>query len=135
LRWGLRLAELPRACPFPSVSDPARPVREATLEELDQAHEDAVLFSRPLAMIGRVLEGMLEPDAGGIGALRVFTADTSSARALLVRSVLILRPLAGDTAFRAIEQLVESVQARYAAIEELRAGLPQHAELLRADVA
>jgi len=127
------MAELKDAGGF-DLNDPARPIREATLEQLEQGREDAILFSRPLAMIGRVLEGMLEPDAAGMGSLSAFTASTSSARALLMRSVLILRPLAGGTAFNAIEQLVSDVRARYAAIEELRAGLPQHAEILRADV-
>ena len=112
------------------MNDPARPIREATLEQLEQAREDAILFSGPLAMIGRVLEGMLEPDAAGMGSLRAFTASTSSNRALLVRTVLILRPLAGGTAFKAIEQLVQDIHARYAAIGELRAGLPQHTEIL-----
>lgn len=61
--------------------------------------------------------------------------DSTSARACAVRSVLILRPLAGDAAFSAIAQLVASVHERYAAIAELRAALPQHAELLRVDYA
>lgn len=127
------MAELKDAGGF-DLDDPARPIREATLEQLAQAREDAILFSRPLAMIGRVLEGLLEPDAAGMGSLSIFTGGTSSARAMLVRSVLILRPLAGGTAFKAIEQLVGDVHARYAAIEELRSGLPQHEEVLRANV-
>lgn len=128
------MAEIKDAGGF-DLDDPQRPIREATREQLAQAREDAILFSRPLAMIGRVLEELLGPDAAGIGSLRAVTAGTSSARALLVRCVLILRPLVGDTAFEASRQLVESVQARYEAIEQLRAGLPQHAEILRADVA
>lgn len=60
------------------LNDPTRPIREATREQLEQAREDAILFSRPLAMIGRVLEGMLEPDAAGMGSLRAFTASTGS---------------------------------------------------------
>jgi hypothetical protein len=127
------MAELKDAGAF-DLNDPARPLREATLEQLEQAREDAILISRPLAMIGRVLEEMLEPDVGGIGSLSAFTAGTSSARALLVRCMLILRPLAGGAAFEAIKQLVESVQARYEAIDALRSALPQHAEILRADV-
>ena len=86
-------------------------------------------------MIGGVLEGLLGEDVGGMGSVSALDPDSTSARACLVRSVLILRPLAGDAAFSAIAQLVASVHERYAAIAELRAALPQHAETLRADYA
>jgi hypothetical protein len=125
------MAELKDAGGF-DLNDPARPIREASLEQLEQAREDALLFSRSLAMIGKVIEGLLEPDAGGMGSLSALAASTSSARSLLVRSVLILRPLAGDAAFEAIKQLVGSAQDRYSAISELPA-LPQHSEVLRID--
>lgn len=115
------------------LGDPARPIREATLEQLERAREDAALLSRPLATIGKVLEELLGEDVGGMGSLSVFAAGASSARAELVRSVVILRSLAGDTAFEAIKQLVEREHAKYEAISELRAGLPQHAEVLGVD--
>ena len=56
------MAELKDAGGF-DLNDPARPIREATLEQLELAREDALLFSGPLATIGRGLEGMFEPDA------------------------------------------------------------------------
>jgi hypothetical protein len=117
------------------LDDTARPIREASDQQLAQAHEDALLFAGPLALIGAVLEGLLGKDVGGMGSVSALEPDSTSARAALVRSVLILRPLAGDEAFSAIAQLVASVRERYAAIAELRAALPQHAELLRVDYA
>jgi hypothetical protein len=128
------IAELRDAGAF-DLEDAARPIREASRDQLAQAHEDALLLSGPLALIGTVLEGLLGQDVGGMGSLGALDPDSSSARACLVRSVLILRPLAGDAAFSAIAELVASVHDRYVAIAELRAALPQHAGILRADYA
>jgi hypothetical protein len=49
--------------------------------------------------------------------------------------MLILRSLVDDEAFAAIAQLVDQVHARFAAIAALRAALPQHAAVLRSDLA
>jgi hypothetical protein len=128
------IAELREAGGF-DLEDTGRPIREASEQQLAQAREDALLLSGPLALIGGVLEGLLGEDTGGMGSLSVLQPDSLSARAGLVRSVLILRPLAGDAAFSAIAQLVASVHERFAAIAELRAALPQHAKVLRLDYA
>jgi hypothetical protein len=128
------VAELRDAGGF-DLRDAARPIREATDQELARAREDALLFSGALALIGTVLEQLLGEDVAGMGSLSALDPDSGSARASLVRSVLILRPLAGDAAFSAVAQLVASVHERYAAIAELRAALPQHSEILRVDYA
>ena len=128
------IAEMRDAGGF-ELEDIARPVRQASPQELAQAREDALLLSGLLAMIGRVLEGLLGEDIAGLGFLSALTSMTAFARAGLVRTVLILRPLAGAGAFSAIAQLVESVQVRFAAIAELRAALPQHEALLKVDYA
>jgi hypothetical protein len=128
------VAELRDAGAF-DLENAAGPIREASEQQLAQAREDALLFAGPLALIGSVLEGLLGKDVGGMGSVSALDPDSTSARTCLVRSVLILRPLAGDEAFSAIALLVGSVHARYAAIAELRAALPQHAELLRVDYA
>ncbi len=128
------VAELRDAGGF-DLDDTARPIREASEQQLAQAREDALLFAGSLALIGTVLKGLLGEDVGGMGSVSALDPDSTSARAALVRSVLILRPLAGDDAFSAMAQLVEGVRERYAAIAELRAALPQHAELLRVDYA
>jgi hypothetical protein len=117
------------------LEDTARPIREVNEQQLAQAREDAILFAGAMALIGSVLEGLLGRDTAGLGSLRALDPDSISARASLVRSVLILRPLAGDAAFSAIAQLVASVHQRFAAVAELRAALPQHAEILRVDYA
>jgi hypothetical protein len=128
------IAELRNAGGF-EIEDVARPIRDATDDELVQAREDALLFSQPLAMIGSVLEGLLGDDIAGLGSLSVLTANTSFDRAAMVRNMLILRGLAGEQAFSAIARLVEEVHARFAAIAELRAALPEHEALLRLDYA
>ncbi|HXV05855.1 MAG TPA: hypothetical protein VFP23_08150 [Solirubrobacterales bacterium] len=115
--------------------DMAGEIREASNQELEQARKDALLFCGPLAQICSVLEDLLGDDVGGLGSLRMLEDATTLDRASLIRSMLILRKLAGDTAFVAMGKLVEEVGPRYAAIAELRAGLPEHQELLRFDFA
>jgi hypothetical protein len=106
------------------LEDTARPIREASEQQLAQAREDAVLLAGAVALIGSVLEGLLGKDTAGLGSLSALDPDSTSALASLVRSVLILRPLAGDAAFSTIAQLVASVHQRFAAIAELRTALP-----------
>lgn len=126
------IAELRDAGGF-AIDEAARPVREASDEALAQARADAVLFSGPLARIGTVLEQFVGEDVAGLGVLRAIAPTSAFGRASLIRSMLILRGLAGEEAFRVIADLVDSAQARFAAISELRAALPQHEGLLRAD--
>jgi hypothetical protein len=116
-----------------AIEDAARPIREASDEALAQARADAVLFSQPLAMIGSVLEEFVGEDVAGLGVLRAIAPTTAFGRASLIRTMLILRELTGEEAFCAIAELVDSVHARFAAIAELRAALPQHESLLRVD--
>ena len=103
------VAELRDAGAF-DLQDAAGPIREASEQQLAQAREDALLFAGSLALVGTALEGLLGEDVGGMGSLSALDPDSTSARACLVRSVLILRPLAGDAAFSAVAQLVASVQ-------------------------
>jgi len=126
------IAELRDAGGF-AFEDAARPVREASDEALAQARTDAMLFAGPLAMIGAVLEEFVGEDIAGLGVLRAIAPTTAFGRASLIRTMLILRELAGDEAFGAVAELVESTQPRFAAIAELRAALPEHEGLLRAD--
>jgi hypothetical protein len=128
------MADLRDAGAF-DFEDMGRPIREASEQQLAQAREDARLLSGPLAVIGTVLEGLLGEDTGGIASLSALEPNSTFARVGLVRSILILRPLAGDAAFSTIAQLVASVHERFEAIAELRAALPQHAEILRVDYA
>jgi hypothetical protein len=118
-----------------AIEDAAAPIREASDEALVQARADAVLFSQPLAMIGAVLQDFVGEDVAGLGVLRAVAPTTAFERASLIRTMLVLRGLAGEEAFRAIAELVASTQARFAAISELRAALPEHGSLLRADYA
>jgi hypothetical protein len=116
-----------------AIEDAARPIREASEEAFVQARADAVFFSGPLARIGTVLEEFVGEDVAGLGVLRAISPTSAFGRASLIRTMLILRELTGDEAFCAIAELVESTQPRFAAIAELRAALPQHESLLRAD--
>ena len=117
------------------LDDPARPIREATDADLARAREDAYMFSSQLATIAEGLEGLLDRSVPALGALSGFSCDTSADRALMTRSVLILRDCAGDQAFVALTKLVDDCYERYAGIVALRAGLPQHQSILRADFA
>jgi hypothetical protein len=126
------IAELRDAGGF-AIDDAARPIREASDDALAQARADAVLFCGPLARIGVVLEGFVGEDVAGLGVLRAIAPTSAFGRASLIRSMLILRGLVGEGAFRVIAELVDSTQVRFAAIADLRAALPQHESLLRAD--
>ncbi len=113
------------------ILDMARPIREASDAELARARADALMFSEPLATIGRAIEGLLGEDVAGLGALAVLTPDGTFGRAGFIRNMLILRSLVADEAFAAIAALVDQVHARFAAIGALRAALPQHDAVLR----
>jgi hypothetical protein len=115
------------------VEDLAREIHEASDEELAQAREDALLFCGPLTQICSVLEELLGDDVAGFGSLRMLEDATTLDRATLIRCMLIIRKLTGDAAFVAVAELVEEEGPRYAAIAELRSGLPEHRELLRLD--
>lgn len=130
----LFIAELRDAGGF-AIEDAAAPIREASDEALVQARADAVLFSQPLAMIGVVLQDFVGEDVAGLGVLSAVAPTTAFERASLIRTMLVLRGLASEEAFRVIADLVASTQARFAAISELRAALPQYESLLRADYA
>ncbi|HXP36324.1 MAG TPA: hypothetical protein VN817_01030 [Solirubrobacteraceae bacterium] len=128
------IAELRDAGGF-AIEDAAAPVREASDDALAQARADALLFSQPLAMIGSVLEGFVGEDVAGLGVLGAIAPTTGFDRASLIRTMLVLRGIAGEEAFRLVAELVASTQARFGAIAELRSALPQHESLLRADYA
>jgi hypothetical protein len=116
-----------------SIEDAAGPIREASEPALAQARADAVLFCGPLARMGAVLEELVGEDVAGLGVLRAIAPTSAFGRASLIRSMLILRNLVGDEAFATISELVESTRRQFEAIAELRAALPQHESLLRAD--
>jgi hypothetical protein len=115
------------------IEDAARPIRDASDEAIDRARADAMLFSQPLAMIGAVLQDFVGEDIAGLGTLVAIAPATTLERASLIRTMLILRQLAGDESFHAVGELVASTQLRFAAIAELRSALPEHELVLRAD--
>jgi hypothetical protein len=117
------------------LDDMAQPIRDASTEQLAQAREDARLFAGPLALIGSVIKDLTGANLAGLASLSTFDPASTSSRAGLVRSMLILRPLVGDGAFVVIADLVKREHARYVAIAELRGALPQHADFLKADFA
>jgi len=116
------------------LEDFARPVRDATDAQLDQAREDARLFSEPLATIGQVIESLVGQDVAGIGSLAALAVQDASDRAGMIRTMLVLRRAAGDEAFARIGQTVKEHYAVFTAIQQLRAALPEHAHLLRLDL-
>ncbi len=116
------------------LEDFARPVRDATDAQLDQAREDARLFSEPLATIGQVIESLVGQDVAGIGSLAALAVQDASDRAGMTRTMLVLRRAAGDEAFARIGQTVKEHYAVFTAIQQLRAALPEHAHLLRLDL-
>jgi hypothetical protein len=126
------IAELRDAGGF-AIDDTARPIHEASDQALAQARADALLFCGPLARLGAVLEEFVGEEVAALGTLRAITPTSAFGRAALIRTMLILRDVAGDEAFQAITELVESTRRQFAAIAELRAALPQHESLLRAD--
>lgn len=113
--------------------DMAQEIREASDQELEQAREDALLFCGPLVEICSVLEDLVGEDVAGFGSLRMLEDTTTLDRVSLIRCMLILRKLVDDAALTAVAELVREVGPHYAEIAELRAGLPEHRELLRLD--
>jgi hypothetical protein len=126
------IAELRDAGAF-ELQDMACPIREASEWALAQARKDALLFVEPLATIGSVLEAFVGEDVAALGMLRALEPASGFGRALLIRTMLILRELAGEEPFNKITEFVASEYERFVAIANLRAALPQHESLLRAD--
>jgi len=115
------------------IQDMGRPIRAASNEALEQARLDAEMFYDRLHMIGQVLEDLRDEEIPWLRALGVLTPTDADDRSSLIRNMLILRTLAGDDSFTHLESLVEREHARFVAIGEIRAALPQHQSILRAD--
>lgn len=117
-----------------NVEDLARPIREASDEDLEQARADAHLFADRLSIVGNALEGLLGEDVAGLGSLAALVPDDSWDRAALVRNMVILRRITSAQAFAEIARMVDEVHDRSAAIVKLRATFPQYGGLLRLDM-
>jgi len=115
------------------IADMSRPIRKATDAALEQARADAAMFCDRLNTIGRVLEELRDEEIPWLKALSVLAPQSAFDRSSLIRNMLILRTLAGGDALAMIAALVESEHARFKAIGEIRAALPQHGAILRAD--
>jgi hypothetical protein len=115
------------------IKDMSRPIREATDTALQQARADAAMFYDRLNTIGRVLEELRDEELPWLKALSVLAPRSAFDRSSLTRNMLIVRTLAGGDALAMIAALVESEHARFKAIGEVRAALPQHGSILRAD--
>ena len=115
------------------ITDMSRPIRQATDEALEQARADATMFYDRLNTIARVLKELRDEEIPWLEALSVLAPQSAFDRSGLIRNMLILRTLAGDDALAMIAALVESEHARFKAIGEVRAALPQHGSILRTD--
>jgi hypothetical protein len=125
--------ELQRVGAF-DIQDMSRPIREASNAALEQARVDAETFYDRLHAIGQVLEDLRDEELPWLRALGALTPTDAADRSNLIRNMLILRALAGDDSFGQVEALVEREHARFIAIGEIRAALPQHQSILRADI-
>ncbi len=115
------------------IQDMSRPIREASNAALEQARVDAEMFYDRLYAIGQVLEDLRDEEIPWLRALGALAPTDAADRSSLIRNMLILRALAGEDSFRRVEALVEREHARFIAIGEIRAALPQHRSILRAD--
>ena len=78
---------------------------------------------------------MRDEEIPWLRALNHLEPTDAADRSSLIRNMLLLRSLAGDDSFGQVQALVEREHARFIAIGEIRAALPQHQSILRADVA
>jgi hypothetical protein len=125
--------ELQRVGAF-DIQDMSRPIREASNVALEQARVDAEMFYDRLHAIGQVLEDLRDEEIPWLKALGALAPTDAADRSNLIRNMLILRTLAGDDSLGQVEALVEREHARFIAIGEIRAALPQHQSILRADI-
>jgi hypothetical protein len=124
--------ELQNAGAF-DVEDMSRPIREATDAALQQARTDAAMFYDGLNAIGQVLQELRDEEIPWLSALSALEPEDTADRSGLIRNMLILRALAGDETLAQVEALVECEHARFRAIGEIRAALPQYQSILRTD--
>jgi hypothetical protein len=116
------------------IQDMSRPIREASNVALEQARVDAEMFYDRLHAIGQVLEDLRDEEIPWLKALGALAPTDAADRSNLIRNMLILRAPAGDDSLGQVEALVEREHARFIAIGEIRAALPQHQSILRADI-
>jgi hypothetical protein len=115
------------------VEDMSRPIREATDAALQQARADAAMFYDGLNAIGQVLQELRDEEIPWLRALSALEPEDAADRAGLIRNMLILRALTGDETLAQVEALVEREHARFRAIGQIRAALPQYQSVLRVD--
>jgi hypothetical protein len=115
------------------IEDMSRPIREASNAALEQARVDAEMFYDRLHAIGQVLEDLRNEEILWLRALGALAPTDAADRSNLIRNMLILRALAEEDSFGQVKALVESEHARFIAIGEIRAALPQYQSILRAN--
>jgi hypothetical protein len=114
------------------IEDMGRPIRDATDDALQQARLDAAMFYERLHTIGQGLQELRDEEIPWLKALDVLAPENAADRSGLIRNMLLLRALAGDELAQ-VETLVEREHTRFRAIGKIRAALPQHQSVLRAD--
>jgi hypothetical protein len=124
--------ELQNAGAF-DVEDMSRPIRDATDVALQQARAYAAMFYDGLNAIGQVLQELRDEEIPWLSALSTLEPEDAADRSGLIRNMLILRALAGDETLAQVGALVEREHARFRAIGEIRAALPQYQSILRTD--
>jgi hypothetical protein len=123
------LAQLQQAGAF-DLLDLGAAFTAASDEAIERAFEDAIAFAG-LSETFEAIQSIAGHDVAGLGSMtELGRADAAIDRAMLVRGLLLLRPLIPDGALEDVVRAATDAASQLRAAHELSRALPQHAWLL-----
>lgn len=123
------LGELQQAGVF-DLLDLGAAFTAASDEAIERAFEDAIAFAG-LSETFEAIQLIAGHDVAGLGSMtELGRADAAIDRAMLVRGLLLLRPLIPDGALEAVVRAATDAAPQLRAARELSLALPQHTWLL-----
>lgn len=117
------------------IKDLAGCLRDASRDAIQQAFKDAHTMI-DMALPAEAIEASRGEDVGGLGSLRALSLDGVDALsvAVLVRNMLLMRPIVPDGAFEGLDAAIEGARGPMTAFLEIRRALPEHADVLGLDL-
>jgi hypothetical protein len=117
------------------IEDLAGSLRDASEDAIRQAFKDAHTMTS-MALPAEAIEASTEEDVGGLGSVRALASAGSDALgiAVLVRMMLLMRPLVPDGAFEGLQTSIDGARGPMTAFLEIRRELPEHADVIGLDL-
>jgi hypothetical protein len=117
------------------IEDLAECMRDASDDAIQQAFADARTMTG-MDLTAEAIEASTEEDVGGLGSVRALAADGGDAShvAVLVRNMLLMRPIVPDGAFEGLQTAIDGARGPMTAFLEIRRELPEYADMISLDL-